>query len=230
MKSDRLRYIIIIILLLVMACAPQPIEPTPTPTPQATQDIPKIIAPLNVNPGLAYGGCNTHFFHDGFWGMVSVKQCYPDGYSLYQLLQTVDGNRDNHEDFITTNPMAITNETGLSYTIYPGGRAGRIGFTSELVTFPPGCYAIKTFGQALLWGEKPEKYTIGAIIGDQQLYYSKQAPTFGDFEIALFWLAQSKTVAPVTWFMQFGYGHADAKSRVNISRLELLPVTLAHCG
>ncbi len=219
--------IVLCLIVFAVACAPHPIEdiPDPTPTQKALQDAPKTI---NPNPGLVLGECRNKWFDDGFWGIIHVEQCTPDHYTLYQIWQTVDGNTDNHQEFITTNPMAITHETGLSYTVYPGGRAGRIGFTSEIIEFDPGCYGLKMFGEAILWG-KPLEYTIRALVSNGEIGFNK-APSFGEFEIALFWLAETQTTAPVTIFLQFDYGSPDAKSRVNISRLEVLLVSLPHCG
>jgi hypothetical protein len=119
----------------------------------------------------------------------------------------------------------------LSYTIYPGGRAGRIGLTTPPIEFEPGCYALKLWGDSLVWGSNLEDFTIGALVGDKhdKQLYDKRLPTFGEFEAAIFWLAETQTITPITLYLQFGYGHADAKSRVNISRFEVLPVSIGHC-
>jgi hypothetical protein len=211
----RLIVIFALALLLVACQLPEPLPPTPTPE----NTLPHY---LNVNPDLVFGECNETSWYDTIWGRVWLNQCTPFSYELYQKRTKIDGGIDTR----TTVPIAIE-YTGAAYSVLPGGRAGRIGYTSYLAAFDPGCYAVKMHGFLHVWGE-PTDYGAGVLVGDVELQ-QKQLPPNGNYEFAWFWLAETKYLTTVTWFFQFAYGSATADSFATIDRLEIVPVTIAHC-
>lgn len=217
----RLNSLIVATVALLIACAPQPIEPTPDPTPtqESMQDAPKF---LNANPELTLGKCQKVYWFDDIWGQVWVNQCHPADYELYELRRNGEGA---YQKGITV-PISL-DYTGRAYSILPGGRAGRAGFESEPIRFNPGCYAMKLRGQLHLWG-KPLDYGANIIIGDQE-QIGKKLPANGMYELVWFWLAETETLTPITFYLSFAWGSATADSYATIERFEVLPVSLPHC-
>jgi hypothetical protein len=188
--------------------------------------LPQTEAYLNVNPELKNGGCTNTSFYDNIFGIVIYEQCVPEFYSLYELRVKVTGASDLFDNRPTTLPIRVSH-TGAVYTIHPGGRAGRIGWTSPGIEFEPGCKLFTLYGYLDLEGA-PEEYAGGVMVGEEILWQS-QLPTNGDFMMEWHWATNENVFAPVTIFLNFFYGSATASSFINIHRFEVTHAEMARC-
>jgi hypothetical protein len=127
--------VIIAIIVLLMSCAPMPIEDTPP-----AQEW------LNANPGLEFGGCETVVFKNADDNREYIRQCWPDGYSLYAVI----GNYPIRLEF-----------TGAAYSVRPLNTFGSIGLRLPPMTLSPGQYIIKAYGDRHMWGT-PEDFNLSA--------------------------------------------------------------------
>jgi hypothetical protein len=199
---------VLILLLLVIGCEAYPIEPTPA-KPTETHAAPVQLAP---NSELSFGGCKNVMWVDDVWGNVWERQCWPDGYTLYEL-----GKIPIQSEFI-----------GAGYSILPGGRAGRFGYTTELpIRFEPGAYKLTLTGHAHLWGN-PDDYGVNILIGENS-QHGKQLRANGNYEYIWFWCAGEVNLLPVTFYASFVWGSATADSYLTFDSFEIVPVSIDHC-
>ncbi|MHC4649065.1 MAG: hypothetical protein ACYTBJ_26735 [Planctomycetota bacterium] len=148
----------------------------------------------------------------------------PSGYDLYELRENQDGN---HQPDITVG--INIDYTGQAYSLLPGGRAGRVGYTtSDPLRFQPGAYAFKLRGQLHLWGE-PKDYGANVMVGEKRLW-SKLLPANGMYELVWFYCPEMETFAPVTFYLQFGWGSATADSYATFEEFEVVKVSADHCN
>ena len=196
---------------------------TPTPLPHETSF-------LNAQPDLAFGVCEDVSFIDKIFGEVVYEQCSPENHLLYEVRLKITGGSDLFANRPTTLPIRVSHsqtETGERYTIHPGGRAGRIGWTTPLIEFEPGCKRFDLIGVLSLEG-KPDEYGAGVMVGNRELWQS-QLPTNGDFKMSWYWLAETPSIKDVTFFLNFHYGSATASSYINIHRFEVTETELDLC-
>jgi hypothetical protein len=200
------RLITIIVLCLLVACAPPLDEPA---KPTETHAEPVQLAP---NPELAFGGCKNVMWIDDGWGHIWEQQCTPSEYDLYG-----DAPIPIQVDFM-----------GAGFTVHPGGRAGHIGFQTELpIRFEPGAYKLTLTGQLHLWGN-PDDFGLNVAIGGNELN-GKQLPANGGFLFDWFWCPDTETLSKVAFYLTLEWGSATADSFVQFQTFEIVPVSLDHC-
>jgi len=206
----------ILLLLLAVACTPYPVEqPTPAePTP--TQEVSPF---LNPNHELALGECNQVMFTTEQFGREFIWQCVPRGYALY-------------EDVKNNIPIRVVH-TGAAYSILPNGARGAIGLSLPTMQLEPGCYAVKAYGNAHMWGV-PADYTlvgswtlqnVAGVVrmgvhnlsanGDYMAVYYLDAPQLGHYTINI--------------YLHLQFASATADSYLTFEAITVEEVSAGHC-
>jgi len=205
-----MRKLILLLIAIIMAgCVAMPELPdVPTPTPAPTE----AAQYLNPNPSLAFGGCDTVEWNEGFTKHSAV-QCYP---ARYTLLQRGD----------TPIPLIYT---GDGYTALVDNVQGGIGFTLDTMRLDEGRYLIQVYGLSHLFGNtadywiqaeystpgNPQPQLIGGSLltanGLFRAQFTLDAPARADYIINVFlWLQWAS--AKDNSYLQI--------SRITVERLE----------
>ena len=123
---------------IIITATPEPVTELPTAATAPTVQ-PTAIVFLNDNPNLELGKCNIVTFTTEAYGDEVIKQCIPEGYSLY-------------ENITLGNSIRILYQN-VEYFILPNGSTGSSGITLPGMVLTPGEYTVKVYGTLNVWGE-----------------------------------------------------------------------------